>query len=325
MATQDTTQLKEKIISTIRTRGPSLPVHIAKEINMSMLFASAFLSELISEKKIKTSNLRVGSSPLYLIQGQEERLENFSNYLKSKEKDAFVLIRDKSFLKDSKQEPAIRVALRAIKDFAIPFKKQDEIYWRYFKIPENEFVVQEKNETSTENKQEDKREVLKENEDVKKQDEKKLEESKAEEAGQEVQEEIKESGEDDLQIFDEEKKVKKKVFRKKTTKKKASSKVNEKFFNSVKGYLSLKEIEILDIVGFSKDDLILKVKEKGEEKILVAYNKKSLREEDLINAYKKSQEFNLKYLLLSFGEPLKKLNNFIEAALSLERIEKIDK
>ena len=325
MATQDTTQLKEKIISTIRSRGPSLPVHIAKEINMSMLFASAFLSELISEKKIKTSNLRVGSSPLYLIRGQEEKLENFSNYLKSKEKDAFVLIRDKSFLKDSNQEPAIRVALRAIKDFAIPFKKQDEIYWRYFKIPESEFESQEKDKTSIEYKKEDKKEVLKENEEIKKQDEKKVEESKAEEVGQEIQEEIKESEEDDLQIFDEEKKVKKKVVRKKTTKKKTSSKVNEKFFNSVKSYLSLKEIEILDIVGFSKDDLILKVKEKGEEKILVAYNKKSLREEDLIKAYKKSQEFNLKYLLLSFGEPLKKLNNFIEAALSLERIEKIDK
>ena len=309
MATQDTTQLKEKIISTISTRGPSLPVHIAKEINMSMLFASAFLSELISEKKIKTSNLRVGSSPLYLIKGQEEKLENFSNYLKSKEKDAFVLIREKKFLKDSNQEPAIRVALRAIKDFAIPFRKQDEIHWRYFKIPESEFGVQEKNKTPIEDKKEDKKEFLPETKEIKK----------------DFKEEIKESKEDDLQIFDEEKKVKKKVVRKKTTKKKTSSKVNEKFFNSVKGYLSLKEIEILDIVGFSKDDLILKVKEKGEEKILVAYNKKSLREEDLIKAYKKSQEFNLKYLLLSFGEPLKKLNNFIEAALSLERIEKIDK
>jgi len=34
-----------------KRRGPSLPVHIASETGLSMLFASAFLSELLSEKK----------------------------------------------------------------------------------------------------------------------------------------------------------------------------------------------------------------------------------------------------------------------------------
>lgn len=131
MPAQDTSKIKEKILLTLRRRGPCLPVHIASEIEMSILFASAFLSELVSEKKIRMSYMKVGSSPLYLIPGQEYLLERFAQYLRSKEKDAFELLRNNKFLVDSKQDPAIRVALRSIKDFAIPFKEGDEIVWRY--------------------------------------------------------------------------------------------------------------------------------------------------------------------------------------------------
>ena len=145
MSTQNTIPVKEKIISIFKRRGPSLPIHIARETELSILFASAFLSELLAEKKIKISNMRVGSSPIYFIPGQEFMLEKFSEFLKSKEKEAFLLLKEEKFLKDSKQEPAIRVALRELKDFAIPFKKDEEIYWRYFNVPESEFEkVEEK-------------------------------------------------------------------------------------------------------------------------------------------------------------------------------------
>jgi len=137
----NTTQIKEKIIEFIRQRGPSLPVYISKAIDNSILFTSAFLSELVSEKKIKISHMRVGSSPIYFLQGQEPQLEKFSDYLKSKEKDAFFLLKEKKFLQDSSQEPAIRVALRDIKDFALPFKKDNEIYWRYFTASESEMFL----------------------------------------------------------------------------------------------------------------------------------------------------------------------------------------
>ena len=130
MPTQDTSKIKEKIIFTLRRRGPCLPVHIANEIQTSILFASAFLSELVSEKKIKMSYMKVGSSPIYFIPGQEHLLERFSQHLKTKEKDAFELLKNHRFLIDSKQDPAIRVALRFIRDFAIPFKQNNEIVWR---------------------------------------------------------------------------------------------------------------------------------------------------------------------------------------------------
>ncbi len=127
-----------KIIKVLNEKGPSLPIQIAKEIGMSSLFISAFLSELTNEKKIKMSHLKVGGSPLYFLEGQEEKLEPFYKYLHPKESETFLLLKKNKILKDSEQEPAVRVALRSIRDFSIGFKKDNEIYWRYFLIPESE-------------------------------------------------------------------------------------------------------------------------------------------------------------------------------------------
>ncbi len=143
MATKDTSEIKEKIIFILKQRGPSLPVHIANGTGLSILFASAFLSELLSERKIKMSHMRVGSSPIYYLQGQEARLENFAHYLGNKEKETFTLLQNKKILKDSEQHPAIRVALRSIKDFAIPFKKEEKIFWRYYLTPESQLEIKQ--------------------------------------------------------------------------------------------------------------------------------------------------------------------------------------
>ena len=263
-------EMKEKIISILKTRGPCLPVNVAKETGLSILFASAFLSEFLAEKKIKISDMKVGTSPLYFIPGQEKMLENFSEYLKSKEKEAFILLKEKKILKDSEQEPAIRVALRAIKDFAIIFKKNEEIYWRYFTVEEIE--IKEKPEI------------------------------------------IERRVEHDIHV--------KEIKKTKKTQKKKTVKEN-KFFNIVKEFLSGKNMGILEIFKFSKNELVLKIKTGDEEKIIIAYNKKRVNENDIIKANKEASEFNLPYIILSLGKPLKKTNEFMDALKNLSSIEKI--
>jgi len=129
-----------KIIDTLKKRGPSLPIQIAKEVALSSLFVSAFLSELVDDKRVKVSSLKVGGSPLYFLDGQEEQLEKFQKFLHPKESEAFLLLRSSKLLKDSNQDPAIRVALRAIKDFSVGFKVGEDIYWRYLLVPEQEIT-----------------------------------------------------------------------------------------------------------------------------------------------------------------------------------------
>ena len=146
----DTIQTKNKIMDILKNYGPSLPIQIAKATGMNSLFISAFLSELCGDKKVKMSSLKVGGSPLYLLEGQENQLEKFYNYLHSKEADAFIMLKENKILRDSEQDPAIRVALRAIKDFAVSFRKDGEIYWRYLQVPESEVIIMLSEETSKE-------------------------------------------------------------------------------------------------------------------------------------------------------------------------------
>src|SRR3989344_5973685 len=151
---------KNRIVEIIKLKGPSLPIRLAKQLNISSLFVSAFLSELAEEKRIKISSLKVGGSPLYFLEGQENQLEKFQQFLNSKEKEAFELLKQSQILRDSEQEPAIRVALRAIKDFAIAFKKDEEIFWRYILVSESdvknilepEIKIEAKKEYKTEKK-----------------------------------------------------------------------------------------------------------------------------------------------------------------------------
>jgi len=325
MPNQDAAQIREKILSILRFKGPLLPVHIANETGLSMLFSSAFLSELFSDKKVKMSYMKVGSSPIYFIPGQEPQLERYSNHLKSREKDAFIILKEKRIIKDSEQEPAIRVALRSIRDFAIPLRRNNETYWRYFTISENEFKEEQK--------------PIEEHEYVEAKP--KIFNTKEREIGEKIikdikiedienirreKEKLEEIAKERQDIKEEQKKnIKKISLKKKPIQKKTLQKNNEKFFNQVKDFLSKESIEIVNVEGFGKDEIFLRIKTEGEEKLLVAYNKRKILDTDIINANKKASQLNLKYTILSMGEPSKKLSNLLESAQNLEKIERIEK
>lgn len=298
----DALQTKEKIISFIESNGPSLPIQVAKETGMSILFSSAFLSELYNEKRLSMSNLRVGSSPLYFIPGQEPQLERFATYLKNKEKEAFQMLKEYKFLEDSKLHPAIRVALREIKDYAIPFKKDEEIFWKFFTISDDEIrsIIEKPAEVEIV-------EIIQEE---------KIGENKI-------------ANEKTLNIFDEEKKVPKKKetvkkIKKETKTKKSNKKKDENFFNKIKEFLSEQKIEIIDIINFKNDEAKIRVKKKDSEELLFAFNKKKITEKEILKANKEALEEKMKYSILSLGETTKKLNDFIDAIRNLSEIGKIE-
>ena len=125
-------ELKDKIISFIQRNGPSIPVHISKQINENMIFTGAVLSELASNKKLLISNAKIGGSPVYYLSGQEYKLSQvLYPYLKDVYKKVHDLLRQKIILRDKELEPWQRVALRESKDFAIMLSLQDgEIFWK---------------------------------------------------------------------------------------------------------------------------------------------------------------------------------------------------
>lgn len=311
----DAKEIKDRILGFLNIHGPSLPVQIARHINMNTLFASAFLSEMASEKTIIISNMKVGGSPLYYTKTKENMLENFSNNLNPKEKEAFELLKNNKILSDEEQHPAIRVALRSLKDFAFPFKRNDKIFWRYFLTSENELEKEEKimqeltikpsielaiNSTDNNTESEQLTKIKQELEEKKKEFEK-------------LKQEI-----------EEERKMKKE--RKKTTQKEKYQKVQktEEFLNEVKETLNKKQISIKKIEFSTKDQVIAIISSNNKELLLFAYNKKKIDGNDILKAYKKASSLNLNYSILTKAQISKKLKENLDIYKRLESIETIE-
>jgi hypothetical protein len=136
--------IEEDIMSIVRARGPVLPADVAKGIKTNILIASAYLSELSSRKKVKMSSLKVGGSPVYFIQGQEAKLDNFTANLNEKDLRAYEMLKEKRVLRDAHMTPLMRVALRSIKDFAVPltvtFGENQELFWKWHLARDDEIT-----------------------------------------------------------------------------------------------------------------------------------------------------------------------------------------
>lgn len=126
----------DKIIQFLKFIGPTLPAKVAKSIKTDVLLASAMLSDLAAQKKVKLSSLKIGGSPLYYLPGQEEQLYNFaSGNLNPKDLTTLEKLKEKKVLREAEIELLEKVGLRNLKDFAIPLnvKVEDkpELFWKW--------------------------------------------------------------------------------------------------------------------------------------------------------------------------------------------------
>lgn len=318
---------KEKILSTLRMKGPSLPVQLAREILFSPLFTSAFLSELKDEGKIRLSHMRVGSSPLYYLPGQEKLLEKFVPYLNQREKEALELLKRSQVLEDSAQTPVVRVALRAIKDFALPTQRlengETKTYWRYFTVPESEVdslikgvapaQVSSKVEMPAMVAATPKAEVRVNAEEMAA-DAMLIKAAVAEEVSKPAKVEQK-----TLVELDEERPLAEK----------RSAKVKESDFTiAVKDYLGSKEIEVTQVKSEKKKEFEARIRIDTmfgkQEYYLIAKDKKSVSDDDLSLALHKARAENLPAVFMSPGELNKKGKAHLEQWGNLVKYEKLD-
>lgn len=133
---------QDKIINLIRLKGPSIPRQIAHAIGSDMLFASAHLSDLVSQGKLVVSHMKLDSTPLYYIRGQEALLYNFLNCLNEKDRRTAELLKEKGVLKDRGSDLLTRVSLRNLSDFAKPMEVevngQKEYFFRWHTLQQEE-------------------------------------------------------------------------------------------------------------------------------------------------------------------------------------------
>jgi len=278
-------EVKNEIMGILNQQGPSIPIRISKQLKIEPMLASAILSELLSERRIITSNMRIGSSPLYLLPGQENQIEKFIDNISGVQKTALLKLKQNKILEDEKQEPAIRVALRSLKDFAVPLRFQEKIIWKYFTVENKE--IQETLERGT------KKPIPEISKDIP---------------------EVKNKEKPILQIK-EKRNIKRSVKNEKFFE-------EVKDFLLKKDIEFLRELEtskkeILAVVRINSDLGKLNL-------LLVAKDKKRISEADLTMAYQKSMEEKMPCLFISYGEPSKKTNEFLadyKDVIKLRRIE----
>ena len=136
-------QDQDKILNFLKVTGPTLPAKVAKNINTDILLASAHLSDLSSQGKVKISKLKIGGSPLYFLPGQESQLYSFASG-NINPKDLLVLdeLKDKNILRESNLELIQRVGLRNLPDFAVPLNvrvgEEIELFWKWHLLSNDE-------------------------------------------------------------------------------------------------------------------------------------------------------------------------------------------
>jgi hypothetical protein len=308
----DVGEIKRKIIDFINQNGPTLPISIVKFLGLEPVFVSAILAELSNEKRIKTTQLKVGSSCLYYLEGQENLLEEKAEfYLKGVEKEAFLFLKKNKILLDEEQTPVFRVAFRNLRDFAFSFNQDNKIYWKYFLIDKDllEKYFQEENKP-IENEKLNK-EIIED-----KKDEEKI-----------IEEEIRNNEENNLTKENIEQKN---LIEDLTLKDKIKEKkiIKSSFLDEIRLFLNKKEIilkEVLDDSKYEINALIIINSILGDLNYrLIAKNKKSVSDSDLLTAFQKSSNEKYPLYLLINGKLTKKAKEVFEEYKNLILIDNLD-
>jgi len=287
---------QDKILQFLRMNGPALPSKIGKLLNTDLLLASAHLSDLAAQGKVKVSSLKIGGSPLYYLPGQEQQLyTHASGNLNPKDFQVLNSLRENKLLQEKRLPLLDKVALRSLKDFAVPLQVtldgQKELFWKWHlcTAPELETLFQHYFEPA---------------------EEKEKAETRAAEPLQQTLTERKESATENPELERAPSPVKKPGAKRK--------KQEEEFFPLVEDSFRKLKISVEQKETIRKNaefNLILKVPSAvgAMTYFCKAKNKSKCDEKDLSAAYMQAQIKKLPLLLLYTGELSKKAQEMLES------------
>lgn len=284
---------KKTALDIIQREGPSLPSAISGRIGIPLLLMSALLSEMRGDKSVKLSNLKIGGSPLYYVEGQEAMLDNFMRYLELKEQEAFELLKKSEVVDEEKTQPAFRVAFRSMKDFAIPvtvkLENGEKVFWK-FHTTSDEVVNQKITELL-----------------------------KTKEVKQEIAKPIELPAEKPIEKSTEAIKIK--LEHKKSERK---PKDNDKVKEKISEWLAKKGFAMENEIDDENNCIVSINSQVGKLHFLAATRlKKSLSEADLSLAYQQGQQAKMPVLFLTNGILTKKAQAYLEQLGKLIVVEKI--
>ncbi len=133
---------KNQVFEVVRVKGYVVPSDLTREFRTDTFVIGAVLSDLVHDKKLGITSVKIGGSPVYYAPEQKEKLQDLFKYLNEKDRGTFQLLLQQKVLADSEQSPLFRVSLRTIKDYAKPIEVtangQTYLFWKWYLASEQE-------------------------------------------------------------------------------------------------------------------------------------------------------------------------------------------
>ncbi len=124
--------LKLQILDFIKRKGPSMPVEIAIGTGINSIIVSAILSDMVPRKQLLMSNKRIGSSHIYFMQDQRDRMRVKLFQLLEEGEKKFVEELEKRRVVLSSELPEEEVG--AYRDFLVEFTFGGDKAWHWFEL-----------------------------------------------------------------------------------------------------------------------------------------------------------------------------------------------
>ena len=262
---------------------------------------------MIARKQIKVSRATIGSSPVYYLPGQEVLLgPKLYSHLKSKEREAYDILRDKKIIRAERAEPWQRIAFSQLHDFAMPMhvtiKDKTEVFWKFYLISDEEAkeiieeILQARKKEKSEEPEPEQLTLQGVNPEIK-QEEPKQEEEKQQEKSIEVIKELK--------------KIRRASLKKKQV----------DFYKMLKDYLDKNKMITLQetLIRKNKDyELLVELPSTiGNLKYFVkAKNKKTINDAEITMAHSQGLEKRAPCIFITNGSLNKKAKELIEKKIS---------
>ena len=321
---------QDRILQFLSVNGPSLPTKVAKLIGTEIIIASAYLSDLSAQGKVKISDLKVGGSPLYYLPGQEAQLENFAqSNMNPQDYRIMMVLKEKKILREKELDLLFKVALRNLKDFAFPlqvtYKGQAELFWKWNLLPDEEANQLIKEALfKSEHREEPKPPEVPKPGISEEEKERKMHEiydkTVKERAAEEKKEEPKKEEQRKLEVVEEvkEKRVRKPRIEKPESEKPKKKPLADNFLLELEEYFQTKKIVIEQKEIIRKNaEITFLLKVPSVVGSLTYYckakNKGKCDEKDLSSAYMEAQIKKLPLLLLYSGEFTPKAKEMLDS------------
>lgn len=285
---------KEDVLQAAKIKGYVIPSDLSKQFTVDTFIMGAVLSDLVSEKKLFVSTVKIGGSPVYYAPEAREKLQELFKYLNEKDKQTYQLLQEKIVLADTAQTPLVRVSLRNIKDFSKPIEVtaqgSTQLFWKWYLATDDEvnkkihsfLSPQEAVHEKIELKKEIKKEIIQEKQEIK----------------QEIKSDIVQE-------------VPAKKIKKREQQQSLSVIPDDVFVQSVSSFFSQKAITLSDIIIVKKGEIDCVVHIPSSVGTIDYYckakNKKKCTEGEIANAFIAAQLKKLPALFLTTGEIPKKL------------------